>query len=199
MFDQAAESFSRISPPAEAMLKMEDHMQLFKMEGKLAMFCSPQFAKNLAIWFMDDYKQMRFAKNLAIWSASTGLSCPSSLLINLYRCHLVRLSCIKRGICWWKFPTSCSIVIRWVFRRGLLTGLLGASQLLHICLKKTLSSMSSFRISGMTVSVNGSLSLSSLMARILQSLVLRLKLIKPFLMFSLIYLNGLSHSGLAQG
>ncbi|KAM3229917.1 hypothetical protein ACQJBY_060617 [Aegilops geniculata] len=60
VFDQAAESFRRISPPAEASLTNGDHTQLFEMEGKLAMFCSPQFAKNLAVWFMDDYKEMRW-------------------------------------------------------------------------------------------------------------------------------------------
>ncbi|KAF7041839.1 hypothetical protein CFC21_051574 [Triticum aestivum] len=60
VFDQAAESFRRISPPAQAMLTKDDHTQLFEMEGKLAMFCSPQFAKNLAVWFMDDYKEMRW-------------------------------------------------------------------------------------------------------------------------------------------
>ncbi|XP_020188338.1 F-box protein At1g30790 [Aegilops tauschii subsp. strangulata] len=60
VFDQAAESFRRISRPAEASLTKDDHTQLFEMEGKLAMFCSPQFAKNLAVWFMDDYKEMRW-------------------------------------------------------------------------------------------------------------------------------------------
>ncbi|KAI4993519.1 hypothetical protein ZWY2020_007832 [Hordeum vulgare] len=88
VFDRAAESFSRISPPAEAMLIEDDHTQLFEMEGKLAMFCWHQIENKSVIWFMDNYEQMNWVK-LSIKLAYQPIPLPPCPIVLYQEGHML--------------------------------------------------------------------------------------------------------------